>query len=252
MENFVKLRHEAHVRSNDLCTENADSIDINPGAKKTRLALNDHVTESTRLIAVRDQAVSERKAATRQSRVCRRALRNSGKAIVKVAKRVTLPDTVMQALTVPGSMSDEKLQAHMQALHDHVLPYQDAFQGEGLPADGLTKLTDGIKALASARAKRASTIQDAASAQASLNENQNLASSAIVALEAVMPTATQANRELVTKLKVARRVGPHKAQPAAASTPTASTTPATPPTPTSPALPPSPTPDPAPAKEKAS
>jgi hypothetical protein len=251
MDRLVKVRHESHVRSNDLCAQNSDGIDVNPGAKKTRLALNDYVTESTRLIAVRDQAITERKAATRQCRLCRQGLRGSGNTIVKVARRVTLPNTVMQALTVPGQMSDEKLQAHMQALHDHVLPYKDAFEAEGLPAGALTKLTDGIKALAAARATRAATIQDAASADASLSENQGLASTAISALEAVIPTDTQANRELVTKLKVARRVGPRKAQPTAPAT--ASTTSTTPPgAPASPALPPPPAPVPAPAKDTVS
>ena len=52
MKRTVRLRHEAHVRSNDVCTQHSDSIDVTPGAKKTRLALNDYVTESTRLLAI--------------------------------------------------------------------------------------------------------------------------------------------------------------------------------------------------------
>src|SRR5436190_9175150 len=239
MERFVKLRHEAQVRSNDVCTRNSDAVDVNPGRKKTRLALTGYVTESTRLIAVRDRALEERKAATQQCRLCRRSLRGAGKAVVKVGKLVDLPDTVMETMTIPGEMSDERLQSHMQALYDRVLPHKAAFEAEGLPSDALAKLTDGIKALEAARSARAATIQDAASADDALSENQDLASTAILALESVMPTATQAHRELVKKLKVARRVGPRKAQPATAASGAA----------TSSTVPPSTTPDP--AKDKA-
>ena len=265
MDRFVKLRHEAHVRANDVCTKNSDAVDVNPGAKKTRLALDGHVTESTRLIAVRDSAIEARKGATEQCRLCRAALRAAARPIVTISKRVSLPDTVVSTFTIPGSMSDEELQAHMQGLHDRVLPYKDAFEAEGLPTDTLTKLTDGIKALQDARAARAATIQDAASSEAALSENQDQASSAILALESVMPTTTQANRELVKKLRVARRVGPRTTQPAAAassgtptpspttpSTPTPATEPSstiTPSTPTA-TVPPSTTAEP--AKDKAS
>jgi hypothetical protein len=103
MDRFVKLRHESHVRSNDVCTENSDAFDVNPGAKKTRLALNDYVTESARLIALRDRAISDRKAATQQCRLCRRALRSTGGTIIKIGRLVSLPDTVMETLTIPGA-----------------------------------------------------------------------------------------------------------------------------------------------------
>src|SRR5207302_158439 len=48
-------------------------------------------------------------------------------------------------------------------------------------------------------------------------ENQHLASVTILALESIAPTATLANREVVSKLRVARRVGPRKGQPDAAA-----------------------------------
>jgi hypothetical protein len=42
----------------------------------------------------------------------------------------------------------------------------------GLPPDVLTDLTEGIKALAAARAAHAATIQDAASGAEAIRENQ--------------------------------------------------------------------------------
>ena len=52
MKKTVRLTHESQVRANDVCTQHSDSFDVTPGAKKTRLALNDYVTESTRLLAI--------------------------------------------------------------------------------------------------------------------------------------------------------------------------------------------------------
>src|SRR5579872_3328302 len=213
MTRFTRLRHEAHVRANDVCIEHRDTFDVSTGAKKTRLQLDGYVTESTRLLAVQKRALEERTAATEQCRRCRAALRAVGKTVVRVGRLVTLPDTVMDTLRIPGSMSDTALQAHMQGLHDRVLPYRDAFEAVGLPAEALTMLTDGIKALEAARAAYATTIQDAASAREALREIQNRTSPTILALEAIAATtpAATANREVVIKLKVARRVGPKKA-----------------------------------------
>jgi hypothetical protein len=200
-----------------VATRHSDTLDVKPGTKKARLALNDIVNESNRLMASQARALDERKAATQQCRICRSALRAAGKAVVKVGKLVHLPDTVMETLVIPGSLSDNRLLAHMQGLYDHVLPYKDAFEGEGLPPDVLTNLTDGIKALQAARSAHAATIQEAASVDAALTRNQDKASATIHALESVVATTTPINRDLLTKLKVARRVGPRRTDPAAAT-----------------------------------
>jgi hypothetical protein len=136
MRKVVRLRHYSHVRSNDVCTRHSDAFDLTPGAKKTRLALNGYVTESDRLLAVQARALQERKAATEQCRLCRSALRATGRKVVKVGRLVILPDTVMDTLRIPGSMSDTNLQAHMRGLHDRVLPYKDAFEAVGLAPEG--------------------------------------------------------------------------------------------------------------------
>jgi hypothetical protein len=213
----TSLRHDSQVRSNDVATQHSDTLDAKPSTKKARLALNDYVNESNRLMASQARALDERKAATQQCRICRIALRAAGKAVVKVGKLVQLPDTVMETLTVPGSVSDNRLLAHMQALYDRVLPYKDAFEGQGLPPDVLANLTNGIQALQAARSAHAATIQDAASVDVALTDNQDKASATIHALESVVATTTPINQDLLTKLKVARRVGPRSTDPAAAA-----------------------------------
>jgi len=210
MKRTTWLRHDSQVRSSDVCAQHSDTFDVHSGTKKARLALNGYVTESARLMAALERTIQERKAATLQCRRCRRVLRIAGKAIVKVGRIVIVPGTVMDTLRVAGSMSDGKLLSHMQALHDQVLPYRDAFEAEGLPPDVLPSLIDGIKALEAARGAYAAAIQEAAAARESLRENQNRASVTILALEAVVPPTTQANREVVTRLQVARRVGLRK------------------------------------------
>jgi hypothetical protein len=224
MKKTTSLRHDSQVRSNDVATRHSDTLDAKPSTKKARLALNGYVSESDRLLASQARALDERKAATQQCRICRLALRAAGKAVVKVGKLVHLPDTVMETLVVPGSMSDNRLLAHMQALYDFVLPYKDAFEGQGLPPDVLTNLSDGIKALQAARAARANTILDAAAADSALSQNQRLASATILALESVVATTMPEDRDLLTRLKVARRVGPRSAAPDPA---TPGTTPST-------------------------
>ena len=217
MRTVVRLRHESQVRSNDVCTQHSNTFDRTDGATKIRRALDGHVTESTRLLALQERMLQERRAATEQCRICRRTLRAAGRTVVKVGKLVDLPDTVMYTLAVPGSMSDNALQAHMQGLYERVLPYQDAFEAVGLPPEALTDLTDGISALAKARAARAATIQDAASAREALHETQRRASVTILALEAIASTATPEDREVVKKLQVARRIGPRRAPSDAAA-----------------------------------
>jgi hypothetical protein len=218
MKKAVRLTHESQVRSNDVCTEHRDSWDGSAGANPSRLALDGYVTESTRLLTLRARAVDDRRAATEQCRRCRIALRAWGKAVVMIARLVTLPDTVMDILRIPGSLSDTALQAHMQALHDRVLPYKDAFVAMGLPPDVLPNLAGGIQTLADARAAYAATIQDAAAAEQALRENQARARITILALESIAPRETAEHREVVNKLKVARRVGPRTSDPANAVT----------------------------------
>jgi hypothetical protein len=233
MKKQISLAHDSQVRANDVATTHSATWDVTAGGLKTRLALNGYVTESTRLLAVRSRAIDDRRAATEQRRQCRITLRSLDKTIVKVGKLVNQPELVTQTLAVAGTMGDPELQAHMQALLDRVLPFKAAFEAEGLPPDTLTNVADGIKALEAARARVAATIQDAASAEKGLLANQKLARATIQALEATAPRATQDQRDVLTKLKVARRVGPRKTQPDDATSSTSS--PSTTPAPTAPA-----------------
>ena len=207
MREFVKLRHASLVRADDVCTEHSDVFDVNEGTKNARLELHGHVTESTRLLALRKQALDARKAATQQCRICRRALNASGTAVVRIGRLVKLPDTVMETLVAPRPMADEDLLAYAQALHDGVLPYQDAFAAKGLPPDGLQKLVDGVQALNAARAAYAKTVQVSAATDQAVQENHNAAAGTISALESLIPPS---RGDVLTKLRVARRVGPRQ------------------------------------------
>jgi hypothetical protein len=229
MRKTVRLTHDSQVRSNDVTTAHSSTWDAAGSANDARVALNGHVTESTRLLAVRARAIDDRKAAVQQCRVCRIALRAADRTIVRVGKLVNEPSFQTDTLTPAAAKSDADLQTHMQVLHDRVLPFQDAFVKKGMPADTLGKVADGIKALEAARAAVAATVQDAASADQALSENQRQARAAILALEAMVPGVTPEDREVLKKLQVARRVGPRTTQPDhATSTTPAPSTPASP------------------------
>ena len=234
MKKTVRLTHDSQVRSNDVATANSSTWDGSGGANGARLALNDYVTESTRLLAVRQRAMDDRRAATQKCRACRISLRTLDSAVVRFGKLVNQPDMVTETLTLAGAMSDADLQAHMQALYDRVLPFNDAFVAKGMPPGTLTNLAAGIKALEVARAAVAATIQDAASADQALRENQQRARATILALESSVPGVTQADREVLKKLRIARRVGPRTTQPDSTASSTIPDTPAAPATPAAP------------------
>src|SRR5579862_6928650 len=143
MRKDIRRRHDAHVRTNGVCTEHSEVFDTATGAHKMRASLGTCVAKVYHLLAVQKRSIEERRAAAEQCRQARRLIRNAGKAVVKVGILVKLDDTLMGTMRLPLSVSDDDLVAYMQGLLDRVSPYTDAFVDEGLPADLLTTLASG-------------------------------------------------------------------------------------------------------------
>ena len=208
MKTVMRLQYAADERANEVCAENAEFFDGIPGAQKTRLALDGYVTESRLQGAVIARARQLRRAAVLRCGDARAAGRKAAKAVVRVGKLVKLPDSVMNNLALPGQMSDHDFLFFLQGLLDLVRPFEQAFAAEGMPPNVLNNLAASITELRAAKAAKDAATEAAAAAAEKLNELHRLSATAIAALEAIAVNVPEANPEVVTKLRVAMRVGP--------------------------------------------
>jgi hypothetical protein len=220
MRKQVRRRHDAHVRAQGVCAEHSALFDATAGGQKTRAALGTHVAEVDRLLALQERSVEDRRAATEQCRLSRRTLREAAKAVVKVGKLVNLDASIMETMRLPAAASDDELLAYSRGLLDRVSAHADAFVAEGLPPDLLKSLGVAIEAFAAARDAQATWRQRFTAASASIRETLDNADKTVDVLEAIVVNTPAAHPEILTKLRMARRVGPRVTAAAAKPSPT--------------------------------
>jgi len=226
MRKDVQRRHDAHLRASGVCTEHSALFDAT-GGEKTREALGAHVADVDRLLALQERSIEDRRAATAQCRISRRGLRAAATLIIKVGKLVHLDDTVMATMQLPAVGSDDELLAYARGLLDRVSPYADAFITGGLPPHSLKNLADAIQRLDAAREAQAASRQRFTAAAASIRATLNEADKTVGVLEALIVNTPAARSEVLTKLRMASRVGP-RAAPLPAPKPAPSAFPAPP------------------------
>jgi hypothetical protein len=207
MRNDIRRRHDAHVRVNGVCFEHRALFDATPGGRATRSALGTSIAEVDRLLAVQTRSNEDRRASTEERRVARQALRNAAKAVVAVGRLVRVDAITTTAMQLPRKASDDELVADARGLVNRVSAYVDAFVAVGLPPDALNHVQTAIRKLAAARDAGASARQRFAAAAALIRDAQNASRLIIAALEAIAINLPAANPEVVTKLRLARRVG---------------------------------------------
>lgn len=208
MRKKVRLRHEACVRAENVCTEHKELFDATPGGQAARAALGAHVAEVDRLLAFQAQSIEDRRAATEQCRRSRRALRAAAKAVVSVARVVHLDTVILATLQLPGNANDDELLAYSRAVLERISAHADALVADGLPPDLLKRLGDDISGFAAARDTQAASRQRFSAATESILETLDETSQAIDVLEAIVINTPDAPPELLTRLRMARRVGP--------------------------------------------
>jgi hypothetical protein len=214
----ISRRHEAHGRANRVCTEHSALLDTTAGGQQLRLSLEGSVGKVDRLLALQEESIMERRAATAQVRIGRRAIRHAVKAVVTVGRLVTLADgTLMSAMRLPGPISDEDLMAYGRGMLERVAPHEGVFVAAGLPPDLLEKLAAAIDRLASARSAQSTARQNFTAATESIRDIQHNARRTIDAIEAVALNMekTPSSSDMLTMLRVARRVGPRAGTSAA-------------------------------------
>ena len=121
---------------------------------------------------------------------------------------MNLDDTTMATMQLPGAASDDELLAYAQGLLDRVSVHADRFVAEGLPPDVLSNLADGIRAFSAARDAQDGARQRFTAATESIRQSLAGADTTTDALEAIAVNTPAARPEVLTKLRIAKRVGP--------------------------------------------
>jgi hypothetical protein len=215
MRKDIRRRHDAHVRTSGVCTEHSAIFDATAGGQKLRTALATCVADTDRQLALQKQAIEDRRSSTEQIRPSRSALFDFARTIIGIGRVVTLDEPLMATLRIPRKMSDHDLLAYMRGLHERVSAHADAFAAEGLPPDVLQKVADELDRFVAAKDLQTKARQRFAAAAASVREAQDKAAQAITALEAIAIGTPAAHPEVLTKLRLAKRVGPRAANDAA-------------------------------------
>ena len=227
MRKEIRRRHDAHLRAHGVCTEHGALIDGAAGGQRMRDALSALVADVDRLLALQERSIEDGRAATEQCRISRRRLRGAANLVVKVGRLVHLDGTVMATMRLPVVGSDDELLAYARGLLDRVSPLADAFVAGGMPPAFLKSIADTIQRLDAARVAQAASRQRFTAAEAAIRAKLNETDKTVDVLEALAVTTPAAHPEVLTKLRMAKRVGPRVA-PASSAKPAPSECPAPP------------------------
>lgn len=208
MRKEVRHRYDAYFRVQHVCAAHSELLDGTPGGQNTRAALGTLLGEVDRLLAVQEHSTADGRAATKECRQCRRALRAAAKAVVSVGKVVNLTTPIMDTMQLPDATNDKELLAYSRQLLERVSAHADAFVAQGLPPDLLTRLRDRIAAFEAARETQASSRQRFTAAFESILDTLDQTDNAVDVLEAIVLNTPAAPAEVLNKLRIARRVGP--------------------------------------------
>ena len=219
MRKRVRRRHEAHARVQSVCAEHSALFDATPGGQKTRATLANDVAAVDGLLALQERTIEDGRAATAQCRASRVKLRAAAKAVVSVGRLVNIDAAVMGTMQLPDKTNDDELLAYSRGLLERVSAHADAFVAEGLPPDLLKNLEEAVATFAAARDAQAGSRQRFSAAFESIRETLDHADKAVDVLEAIALNTPEASPEVLTKLRIARRVGPRVSVPAPAPTP---------------------------------
>src|SRR6476646_3186393 len=133
MRKKIRLRHEAYVRAEKVCTDHKELFDASPGGQNARAALGAHVADVDRLLSFQTQLIEDRRAATEQCRRSRLALRAAAKAVVSVGRVVHLDAVILGTMQLPGNANDDELLAYSRGLLERVSAHGDVLATTGLP-----------------------------------------------------------------------------------------------------------------------
>lgn len=72
MREKLRRRHDADVRASSMRSDHGDIFDITSGGQKPRIAFAAYVKKVSRLFALQERSIEDRRAATEHTRLCRK------------------------------------------------------------------------------------------------------------------------------------------------------------------------------------
>ena len=178
------------------------------------------MTGVERGFAAQQRSLDDRRAAVDACHTGRHDIRESLKAVVKVSAFVKLDEGSAKVMRLPRFSSDELLLADARAILDKVTPYADAFLAEGLPANVLTDLPAQIAGFAAAKLAQPQARQQFTVASKAIATALDAGDEAIEVLETILVNSPNVDPGVLTKLRLAKRVGPAHAKDEAPAGPT--------------------------------
>lgn len=228
MRKHIRRKQEAHRKALAICDEIRADIEATDGGKKWLAKLNASVDDVEGLFTDQQQARNRQRLASANVDQARAALRDIIKVIVGVSAVVKLDEGSAQVMAIPQDGSDELLIADANAIYRAASSNAKAFEGEGLPANVIPELESQIAAFKTAKMANSTARKTYTAAFKSARKVVKAGDEALSVIEAILARSPNVDAKALTKLRMAKRIGPAHSSKAAEATPAASGAPAAP------------------------
>jgi len=214
----------------DVCDEYRDTIQATDGGRKAYAKLNSSIDSVDRLSSEQQQALNARRVASADCRQRRQTIHDLIKSIVEVSAVVTLSEGSAKIVRMPEMGTNESLLAEANAIYEMASANAAAFVDEGLPKNVIPDLGTQITAFKAARARLSNARKTFAAVTKAAIASLRSGHEGIAVIDAILAHTPSADPKALTKLRLAKRIGPARpvvpvaAEPPAAKADPASTT----------------------------
>jgi len=216
MRKNIRRKHAPQRRAYAVCSGARSVIEATDSGRKTLAKLGASVDEVEGLYTEQQQALKTRRAASADCDAARGSIRDLLKAIVGVSAVVVLDDGAAKAMRLPEIGGDDLLLADANAIYDTAAAHAAAFVDAGLPENVLPNLQAQIKAFKAAKDVLANVRRTFTATTLAARTALHAGDEANAVLDAILAHAPNADPQVLTRFRFARRIGPsHAGEPAA-------------------------------------
>ena len=216
MKRTNQRQYQAQVFVRDLCNVHRDQLEATPLGKTMVAQLDQSVNRAADGFKVQSDG---RIVASQSARLRRKgcnALRTNVKHVVRASEMLPYTSTAGEPFPKVRRSTDQQLVADSKAIRERALPLAEAFTTNGLlPADLLTDLQGQIAVVETAIAAQGAAKETHVGANAATVEAIRQGAIAIRALEPIFFHANAGDPNLISKWKIAKRIGPARKEAAA-------------------------------------
>jgi len=224
MDKHTRRRHEAQQSALNAATENRKPVEASPGGTKALADLTTRVADVDRLSAEQSDWLNEMRKAFKLCVELRRTLYGMLKAVVKISASVVLEKESAEIIRLPRIKNRGKFVDDARAIWNVVAKYRQPFLDAGLPPRVFDDLPKQIDELVAAKDRTRSAREHIGLIVRNISERLNDGDRSIGVMEAILATSPDADPDAVEHLRMAKRVGPAKANvPEAAGAPPTTT-----------------------------